>query len=43
MWRLPNPDAPELLQLVGQFHPDKKIAKYARKVAHKAETFHSQV
>ncbi|ONI90603.1 hypothetical protein ALI144C_02675 [Actinosynnema sp. ALI-1.44] len=41
MWRLPHPEVVEVLHLVGTHHPDKKVAKYARKVAHKATTFHT--
>jgi hypothetical protein len=36
MWRLPHPDVVEVLTLVGDHHPDKKIAKVARKAAFKA-------
>ncbi|ALG06436.1 hypothetical protein [Kibdelosporangium phytohabitans] len=41
MWRLPHPEVAEVLHLVGTHHPDKKVAKYARKAAHKATTFHT--
>jgi hypothetical protein len=36
MWRLPHPDALEVLEVVGEYHPDKKIAKLARRAAHRA-------
>jgi hypothetical protein len=36
MWRLPHPDAGEVLSLLGTHHPDKQIAKAARKAAFKA-------
>ncbi|MCE7008830.1 hypothetical protein LWC34_39370 [Kibdelosporangium philippinense] len=42
MWRLPHPDVVAALNLLGKYHPDKKVAKHARKVAHKATTLHSQ-
>ncbi|RSM82516.1 hypothetical protein DMH04_25275 [Kibdelosporangium aridum] len=42
MWRLPHPDVVATLNLLGKYHPDKKVAKHARKVAHKATTLHSQ-
>jgi hypothetical protein len=38
MWRLPHPDVVEVLTLVGDHHPDKKIAKAARKAAFKASS-----
>jgi hypothetical protein len=38
MWRLPHPDVADVLELVGQHHPDKRVAKSARRVAHKATT-----
>ncbi|GAB3870629.1 hypothetical protein GCM10029964_005480 [Kibdelosporangium lantanae] len=38
MWRLPHPDAADVLEYVGQEHPDKQIAKAARRAAHKAAT-----
>jgi hypothetical protein len=36
MSRLPHPDAPAVLTLIGQQHPDKKVAKAARRFAYKA-------
>jgi hypothetical protein len=36
MWRLPHPSAGEVLSLLGTHHPDKQIAKAARKAAFKA-------
>lgn len=36
MWRLPHPDVAEVLTLAGDHHPDKKVAKAARKAAFKA-------
>lgn len=38
MWRLPHPDAEEVLTIIGEEHPDKKIAKAARKAAFKARS-----
>lgn len=38
MWRLPHPDAKEVLTLIGESHSDKKIAKAARKAAFKARS-----
>jgi hypothetical protein len=38
MWRSANPAAWRSLELVGQHHPDKKIAKAARKAAYKARS-----
>lgn len=35
MWRLPHPYAGEVLTLLGSHHPDKQIAKAARKAAFK--------
>ncbi|MBB5153733.1 hypothetical protein [Saccharopolyspora phatthalungensis] len=35
MWRLDHPDVREVLTLIGTKHPDKKIAKAARKAAFK--------
>jgi hypothetical protein len=35
MWRLPHPDAGEVLAMLGTHHPDKRIAKAARKAAFK--------
>jgi hypothetical protein len=38
MWRLPHPNAHEVLTMLGEYHPDKKIAKAARKAAFKASS-----
>jgi hypothetical protein len=38
MWRLDHPDLAEVLTLVGDHHPDKKVAKAARKAAFKASS-----
>lgn len=38
MWRLPHPEVWEVLTLIGEEHPDKKIAKAARKAAFKARS-----
>jgi len=36
MWRIPHPSAGDVLTLLGAHHPDKAIAKAARKAAFKA-------
>ncbi len=36
MAKVPHPDAASVLTVVGRYHPDKKIAKAARKAAYKA-------
>jgi hypothetical protein len=36
MWRLPHPSAHEVLTLIGTHHPDRTVAKGARKAAFKA-------
>ncbi|GEM_PF-496604 len=36
MARVPHPDAASVLTVIGKYHPDKKIAKAARKAAYKA-------
>jgi hypothetical protein len=36
MWRIPHPSADDVLSLLGAHHPDKTIAKAARKAAFKA-------
>jgi hypothetical protein len=36
MARVPHPDAANVLTVIGRHHPDKKIAKAARKAAYKA-------
>lgn len=38
MWRLPHPDAADVLTAIGAHHPDGKIAKSARKAAFKASS-----
>ena len=38
MWRLPHPDIVDVLTLVGDHHPDKKVAKAARKSVFKARS-----
>ncbi len=38
MWRLPHPEAWDALTMIGAEHPDKKIAKAARKAAFKARS-----
>lgn len=38
MWRLDHPDVVDVLTMVGDHHPDKKIAKAARKSAFKASS-----
>jgi len=38
MARIPHPDAADVLTVIGRRHPDKKIAKLARKSAYKAAT-----
>ena len=38
MARVPHPDAASVLTVIGRYHPDKKIAKAARKSAYKAAT-----
>lgn len=35
MWRLDHPDAHDMLRAIGAHHPDKKVAKAARKAAFK--------
>lgn len=36
MWRLDHPDTRRVLTLLGEHHPDKAVAKQARKAAYKA-------
>jgi hypothetical protein len=36
MARVPHPDGPDVLTAIGRYHPDKKVAKLARKSAYKA-------
>jgi hypothetical protein len=38
MAHLPHPDAAGVLTQIGKHHPDKKIAKAARKSAYRAST-----
>jgi hypothetical protein len=38
MARVPHPDAADVLTAIGKHHPDKKVAKLARKSAYKAAT-----
>ena len=38
MWRLPHPEVRGVLTMVGEEHPDKQIAKAARKAAFKASS-----
>lgn len=38
MWRLPHPEAWDVLTMIGEEHPDKKIAKAARRAAFKARS-----
>jgi hypothetical protein len=38
MWRSANPAARQSLEVLGRHHPDKKIAKAARKAAYKARS-----
>jgi hypothetical protein len=37
-WRVEHPDTPEVLEAMGRLHPDKKVAKEARKAAFKARS-----
>jgi hypothetical protein len=37
-WRLPHPMTHEVLTLIGNHHPDKRVAKAARTAAHKAQS-----
>jgi hypothetical protein len=38
MWRLDHPDVADVLRALGDHHPDKEIAKAARKAAFKARS-----
>jgi hypothetical protein len=38
MWKLPHPDAGDVLTAIGAHHPDRRIAKSARKAAFKASS-----
>lgn len=37
-WRVGHPATPDVLDAMGRLHPDKKIAKEARKAAFKARS-----
>jgi hypothetical protein len=39
-WRVDHPATPQVLEAMGRLHPDKKVAKEARKAAFKARTQH---
>ncbi|MGW0997842.1 hypothetical protein ACWD5V_32115 [Streptomyces sp. NPDC002523] len=39
-WRVEHPDTPEVLEAMSRLHPDKKVAKEARKAAFKARSQH---
>jgi hypothetical protein len=41
MARVPHPDAVSVLTTIGRYHPDKRIAKIARKSAYKAASRHA--
>ncbi len=41
MARIPHPDAATVLTVIGRHHPDKRIAKIARKSAYKAASRHA--
>jgi hypothetical protein len=38
MWRLDHPDLADVLKALGDHHPDKALAKAARKAAFKARS-----
>ncbi|MEF9525853.1 hypothetical protein [Streptomyces sp. RB13] len=38
VWRVEHPATPEVLEAMGRLHPDKKVAKEARKAAFKARS-----
>jgi hypothetical protein len=38
MWRVDHPDVPEVLDALGDHHPDKRVAKAARRAAFKARS-----
>src|SRR5439155_10185167 len=40
MWRVDHPDVPEVLEALGDHHPDRTIAKAARRAAFKARSAH---
>lgn len=42
MWRGSHPDAIDVLDQVGRYHPDKQVAKAARNAAHKATSRRGQ-
>ncbi|WP_128377861.1 hypothetical protein [Streptomyces cavernae] len=39
-WRVEHPATPDVLEAMGRLHPDKKVAKEARKAAFKARSQH---
>ncbi|MFE2068754.1 hypothetical protein ACFXDH_41365 [Streptomyces sp. NPDC059467] len=39
-WRVDHPDTADVLEAMGRLHPDKKVAKEARKAAFKARSQH---
>jgi hypothetical protein len=39
-WRVDHPATPDVLEAMGRLHPDKKVAKEARKAAFKARSQH---
>ncbi len=39
-WRVDHPATPDVLEAMGRLHPDKKVAKQARKAAFKARSQH---
>ncbi|MEU2772002.1 hypothetical protein ABZ646_03530 [Streptomyces sp. NPDC007162] len=39
-WRVEHPDTADVLEAMGRLHPDKKVAKEARKAAFKARSQH---
>ncbi|MFD8819225.1 hypothetical protein ACFV23_49055, partial [Streptomyces sp. NPDC059627] len=39
-WRVGHPDTADVLEAMGRLHPDKKVAKEARKAAFKARSQH---
>ncbi|MEU6365917.1 hypothetical protein ABZ876_09205 [Streptomyces sp. NPDC046931] len=40
VWRVDHPATPDVLEAMGRLHPDKKVAKEARKAAFKARSQH---
>jgi hypothetical protein len=43
MARAPHPDAADVLTVIGRYHPDKRVAKLARKSAYKAASRRRQL